>query len=242
MRVLARLSYSLAVLAVLAPGLAQAGMPIVAGAPWTPAQQMATKKTSKNDQRLCADCMRKKMAKDGVSLPPAPPLPPGGVARDYKCSVCGRPAAVNAGGVAQRRRSVQVQTEEMANRAEPGHAIVGGETGYAVIGNDPMPIGVMEPRLAAAAAPVAPRGPAAGQRDPSVMTTSTNTASPSDPIMPTPERNPRILSHLFGLSAIGRDRSIARERHAEEEHARIAYGAANTEPVQNVPASAVYGR
>ena len=115
--------------------------------------------------------------------------------------------------------------------------MAGGETGYAVIGNDPAPIGMVEPRLAAA-------GPAmglAGSRDPSVMPTA-SASSPSDPLMPSVESKPHILTHLFGLSALGRDRAIARERRDEEKHARIAYGEANTEPVQNVPASMVYGR
>ena len=77
-----------------------------------------------------------------------------------------------------------------------------------------------------------------GPLDSSVMPVS----SPSDPVMPMSKNSPHILSHLFGLSAIGRDRAEAWERRTEEKHARIAYGSPNTQPVQNVPASAVYGR
>lgn len=234
MRVLARIGFTLTALSLAAPSGARAGLPIVAGMPWSPAQQMSAAEAAarKAPPRLCADCLRKKMLKEGVNVPPAPPLPPGAVVPNNKCSVCGRPAAVNAGSVSRSRRSAAMPV--MADRSLPGRAVVGGEPpAYVASGNDPAPIGVVAPRFAAA-------GPAV-PRDASVMPTAA-VSSPSDPLMPTPEKQPHILTHLLGLSGIGRESAERRERRNEEKHARIAYGAGNAEPVQNVPASAVYGR
>jgi len=237
MRVLARIGFTLTALTLFAPAGARAGLPIVAGMPWSPAQQMSPAEAGsrKPEPRLCAECLRKKMLKEGVRVPPAPPLPPGAIVANNKCAVCGRPAAVNAGSVSRPRRSAAMPA--MADRSLPGRAVVGGEPTYVASGNDPAPIGVVEPRFAAAGPGPVP----IGSRDASVMPTA-SVSSPSDPLMPSAEKQPHILTHLFGLSSIGRERSERRERRDEEKHARIAYGAGNTEPVQNVPASAVYGR
>ena len=132
--------------------------------------------------------------------------------QENMCTVCGRPAAVLAG---RRPRRGPMPPAMMADRSAPGRAVVGGESDYAFYGNDPAPIGMVQPRLAAAGAMSRPGGP----RDRSVMPTS----SPSDPLLPKAASSPHVLSHLFGLSAIGRD-AARRERRKEEKHARIAYG------------------
>jgi hypothetical protein len=67
------------------------------------------------------------------------------------------------------------------------------------------------------------------------------TSVSTDPIVNSVYHRPHILSHLVGASAIGRDRADARARRKEERHASISYGTPAT-PIQDVPASVVYGR
>jgi hypothetical protein len=52
---------------------------------------------------------------------------------------------------------------------------------------------------------------------------------------------PHIISHLFGLDAIGRRGREERERRNREKHASISYQP-HTGPVTELPASLVYGR
>ena len=112
-----------------------------------------------------------------------------------------------------------------------GRAVVGEEVpGFAVAG-EPAPIGEFRPRLAGLSRPGAP-----GIRDNSVMPTSVA----SDPV-PQPHNRPHILTHLFGLDAIGNERAEAKERKTRESHASIAYGA-TVAPVNDLPASVVYGK
>ncbi len=241
MRVLARIGFTLAGLAVVAPAGARAGLPIVAGAPWSPAQQQQQQQqaqqasqpsskpslfrsskpatpTASTPERLCAECQRNRLkAQQGISVPPPPPLPPGTVIRANMCTLCGQPAAVLAGRLPAPSRMTPPQNPTMvADRGEPGRAVVGGDmAGYAAVGNDPAPIGMVQPRLAAAGAPgmmgagMGQAGP--GTRDGSVMPTAAAT-SPSDPVMPQHHSRPHIISHLLGLSAIGRERADGEPR------------------------------
>ena len=121
----------------------------------------------------------------------------------------------------------------------PGYAVVGGEQpapGYAVVGGtvpvaEPAPIGVMQVRPAVAAA--SRRGPT----DPSV----TPSAFAQDTITNPAAGRPHVLTHLFNLDMIGRRSAEERERREREGHASIPYGPMN-EPVNDLPASVVYGK
>ena len=243
MRVLARIGYTLAGLALIAPAGARAGCRSRRGALVArPAEATAASRADVGQAgrraeraRLCADCLRTRvMAQKGVNIPPPPPLPPGTVVRKNMCTTCGRPAAVLAGRPAPSRRRA-AGDDGRPLRAGPR----GGRrrVGYAVSGNDPAPIGMVQPRLAAAG-----RDGRAGRAARPLGHADRLVSSPSDPLMPTAEKQPahphapvRPLGHR---PRAGR----ARERRNEEKHARIPYGAANAAPVQNVPASVVYGR
>lgn len=216
MRVLARISLTLAGLALLAPAASRAGMPVPSLA------AMKTKKAVKSaPKKLCPSCQYRAAMAQGLRVPPPPPLPAGAPARGERCSQCGQPTAVVSTGAADPTRLA-------------GRAVVGGAApvGLAMPG-EPMPIGVVGPRVAAAA----PAAAAAGPRDPAVMPTS----MASDPIRPAGANRPHVVSHLLGLSGIGRERAEARARRKEERHAMIPYGQ-QPNPVQDVPASVVYGR
>jgi hypothetical protein len=237
MRTLARMGYTLAGLALLAPSAANAGMPISGGTPWVAGQKpskpglfksAAAKPGQKQaGVRLCAECERVRvMAAEGVSIPPPPPLPPGTVVRGEICTQCGRPAAVLAGRLPGRSLPT-------FGGAEPGRAVVGDAPMFAGNGVDPVPIGAVQPRLASAI----PTGPS-NTRDASVMPTS----MASDPVAPLGHNRPKVLSHLLGLSALGRDRSEANTRRKDEKHAMIPYGPQGAPAVTDVPASMVYGR
>ncbi|MFO0950347.1 MAG: hypothetical protein U0835_04205 [Isosphaeraceae bacterium] len=52
---------------------------------------------------------------------------------------------------------------------------------------------------------------------------------------------PHIVSHLLGVSGIGREAREARARRREEAHAAIPYGP-SSQPVSELPARMVYGR
>jgi hypothetical protein len=131
-----------------------------------------------------------------------------------------------------------------------GHAVVGGTVPLA----EPTPIGVIQGRYAyqdqspgiavAGGSPpggrtgsgAATRGPGTG--DPSVMATSFNT----EPYDPVGHNRPHVLTHVFGLDAIGRHGREARERRAREKHASIPYQPLSDPKVDDLPARMVYGR
>jgi hypothetical protein len=230
---LARMGYALAALALIAPAAAWAGMPQMASDPTgsgIPRLFKHKKSLAHKPERLCAECQRVKLMKEkGVQIPPAPPLPPGRVMTGETCTRCGAAVAVLV-----TPQPVFGESPLNVADAAPGRAVVGGEpTGYAVFGTEPAPIGVAPSRLASAM-PAAPPG---GPRDPAVMPTSVA----RDPIAPPGQNRPHVLSHLFGVSRIGRDRAEVNARKIEEKHASISYGSP-TQAVQDVPASVVYGR
>jgi hypothetical protein len=223
MRVLARIGCTLAGLALLAPAVAWAGQPM----PTTPPKKKKAAKSAKAEapKKLCANCRYRQMLAQGLRVPPPPALPPGAPARGEKCTECGAPTAVVADG--------KLYQSYDPNGA-PGRAVAGGNpAGYMVEAGGPAPIGVVAPRIAAAVVP-----PGAAMRDAAVMPT----VMASDPLTNGPSGRPHVLSHMFGLSAIGRERAEARARRKEEAHARIPYGVQQAGPVTDLPASAVYGR
>ncbi len=139
--------------------------------------------------------------------------------------------------------------------AAPGYAAVGGNTiGRAVVGGgapfvEPAPIGMVQGAYAypAQSMAMAGRAGAAGMgmgagsgmspMDPSVRPSS----FASEPYMPDEHNRPHIISHLFGLEAIGARSRAERERRARENHAAISYQPLNQQ-VQELPSSMVYGR
>jgi hypothetical protein len=63
----------------------------------------------------------------------------------------------------------------------------------------------------------------------------------NDPYLANDHNRPHVLSHLFGLDAIGHRSREERERRAREQHASIRYQPGNN-PVVDLPSTMVYGR
>ena len=80
------------------------------------------------------------------------------------------------------------------------------------------------------------RGP--GSVDPSVMPSSYST----EPYDPVGHNRPHILTHIFGLDAIGRHSREANDRRSREKHASIPYQPMSEQKVDDLPAKMVYGR
>jgi hypothetical protein len=257
MRMLARIGLTLAGLALAVPAASRAQAPDPAS-PAAPTAKRGGHKLLRPrlgkhaNPRLCADCQRRKlMAEKGVNVPPPPMLPPGTVPSGSACAVCGGLTTVVSGKLtpAMMLSSGTISApSSMTASAAPGRAVVGDEPpGFAAVGPEPTPIGVVQPRLAAggygAGAGVGVGAGPAFPRDPSVMATSASAASVTparEPVSLPGTNRPHILSHLIGVTAIGRDFRANRERQRMEQHASISYGSGN-EPVTELPASMVYG-
>jgi hypothetical protein len=201
-------------------GMAPAGMAPAGMAP-APAPTQAPHKHKRSlfgGEKLCPDCQRARVkAQDGVNVPPPPPLP-GVVSSGGSCTACGG------------------HTHMVLNGDPRSMMTAGGEaSGYAVVGNDPTPIGEVQPMLAGSRPTPGARG--GGPRDASVMMSG---YSPT-PVKPDGVNRPHVISHLLGVSAIGRQSREARARRKEERHASIAYGPQQTPPVNDLPARMVYG-
>ena len=212
MRRLARIGLAALGLAVAAPVAVWAGQPVTAS---TGAKKHKHPRNLFGKEKLCVECQRAKLKAQGIDMPAPPPLPQGVVMEGGVCTTC-QPGA-------------------------PGMAVVNGDTapGFAVVGDPmmpgegPAPIGVVQAR------PGGPMMPGAGLMDRSVMPTSIPRAP--EPIAPAESNRPHVISHVLGLSAIGRDRRADAHRRAGQKHASIRYGA--EEPrVTELPASKVYGR
>jgi hypothetical protein len=246
MRVLARIGCTMAGLAVAAPASAwadppvyyapaPAGMAAPAPAPANPPHKH--KRSLFGGEKLCPDCQRARVKmQDGVNVPPPPPLP-NTVANTGTCTACGGHTHMVVSG------PVTVGPGAPGMVMAQNGVTVGGEApGYAVVGSDPTPVGVVQPRYAAA--PVPPGfgagrpGMAPGPRDPSVMMSGYSPA----PVEPPGVNRPHILTHLFGVSALGRHHREERERREEAKHASIPYGPQPAPAVNDLPARMVYGR
>ncbi len=204
--------------------------------------------------RHCVECQRAYAKKrDGVDVPPPPSTTAaaamaGTIVQDQNhradCATC------QAGTVVSGPVSV-------VESYPPGHAVVGGPVmagnlprGYAVVGGggpgparvDPAPVGVSRavqsqwnnPRLAS----IPPRAGVAPS-DPSVQPSSM--IPPQTAVDTQTSTRPHILSHLFGIGGISRHIREAREDKECDAHASIAYDNPS-QPVNEVPASAVYGK
>jgi hypothetical protein len=194
-------------------------------------------------RRHCVECQRAyAKAHDGVDVPAPPSLEPGM-----------HGAVVRSGAYCPTCQGNMVVSEAVSSHDPhtPGYAVVGGPggpevPGYAVVGealvgSEPVPVGVakphthgaMDPRMAA----MSGRG-GRGPVDPSVVPTN---LPPAQSAIPSPPSSrPHIISHLFGLPLIGAHRR-EREEKEREKHASIAYGQ-NGSPVTDLPASVVYGK
>ncbi len=204
--------------------------------------------------RHCVQCQREYAKKHyGVDVPPPPSTAAaaamaGPIVHDHSHgAVC---AACQAGTFVSGPVSV-------VESYPPGHAVMGGPVlagnlppGYAVVdgggpvpaGVDPAPVGVSRaaqgqwnnPRLAS----MPPRAGAAPY-DPSVQPSSM--IPPQTALDTQTSTRPHILSHLFGFGGIRQHIREEREDKDRSAHASIAYGA-STQPVNELPAAAVYGK
>ena len=243
MRLIARIGLALAAVVLVAPATAMAQSQAALSKPWNQVFHRHKKKTADTAKpaRLCTDCNRELVKKrDGVDIPPAPPLPAG--------------MAVNAGACTKCKKPIMVVREEVmpppsyfnvgspGSNAPAGVAVASDEPqlGPGMIASaEPLPIGIYQPKLAAA--PSMARLGMPGTGDPSVMPTS-GVASPASTPLGGPGHNrPHVVSHLFGFSEIGKQRAEDRERRALEKHASIQYGPA-AQTVTELPAKMVYGK
>ena len=236
MHVLARIGYSLAGLALIAPAIAHAGMPIPAPGPYNSGK--APRASIFRSGKLCADCQRAKVLFDqGVNVTSPPALPPGTPVRGGNCSRCGRTAVVVSGPMTPTPYMPAAPAAPSAVAYEPpGQMMAGGEANYVSNGYDPTPIGTVQPRLMTAI-PVPGNAPR-GAVDPAIMAA---TATVSEPVGMAKANRPHVLSHLFGFSDFGRERAERREKVTREGHASIPYGQAPEVP-HELPASVVFGR
>ncbi|MGZ3384343.1 MAG: hypothetical protein ACXWNF_05330 [Isosphaeraceae bacterium] len=204
--------------------------------------------------RHCVECQRAYAKKrDGVDVPPPPSTAAAAamarpIVHDHNH---GAPcAACQAGTVVSGPVSV-------VESYPPGHAVVGGPVlagnlppGYAMVGGggpgpagvDPTPVGVSRavqsqwnnPRLAS----MPPRAGVASY-DPSVQPSSM--IPPQTALDSQTSTRPHILSNLFGIGGISRHIRESREDKERDAHASIAYDTPS-QPVNEVPASVIYGK
>ena len=226
MRLHARLSLALFGLALAVPTAVPAQGPARSGA--TGGEHKHTRGLFGN-KRSCTECQVKELAAQGILIPPPPaPIPDGAIVTEGECTACESAPMVSG-------------PMTVPNGAAPGHAVVGGSaSGYAVVGGDghsaePTPIGFVNPALASSMPPDAAARP--GTMDRSL----TPTSMAPNPIRPKTHNDPRVLSHLFGLSDLRPGRRAARAAREREAHAKITYGPADAQR-NDVPASVIYGR
>jgi hypothetical protein len=166
---------------------------------------------------LCPDCQRaEEFARHGFNIPPPPPIPA---------------MVVGPGGAICNECQNQGAVTYVDTSQPPGHAVVGDQ----YVGSEPAPIGVVQATYAGMGVPAPGR---ASVRDPMLMPA---TMAP-DPVRNPGLNRPHVVSHLFGVSAIGRRSSEARERRNREKHASIPYGPQAQHPLTELPMSMVYGR
>jgi hypothetical protein len=236
MRSLARMGCALAALAMAAPTLAQAGMPIAAPGPYN-AGKSAFKK--KKVERLCAECLRAKVKKEqGIIMPPSGPLPAGVPVKGTECTKCGRVTMVDTGPKTPSNALPGMAATGMVGGAmvyeAPGHAVVGDAPMFAGNGVDPAPIGMVGPRVAGMMPNPSSRP---GLRDSAVMPTAMEA---SEPVGMPDFKRPHIVTHLLDIDLLGRRHRFEREERKRETHAKISYDQ-SVHMVNDLPLSSVYG-
>jgi hypothetical protein len=194
-------------------------------------------------RRHCVECQRAAAKRDGVDVPPPPSLEPGMqgqvVSNGSYCPTCQGNMVVSGPVISHDAHA-------------PGYAVVGGPSGpggpdapgYAVVGEamvgaEPVPVGVSKMRTPGATDPrMAAAGgrPGAGPVDPAVVPTN---YPPQSAVAAPRSSRPHIISHLFGIPLLGTYRRQLDQKE-RDKHAAIAYGQ-NDKAVTEVPASVVYG-
>ena len=194
-------------------------------------------------RRHCVECQRAyAKAHDGVDVPAPPSLEPGVqgqvISQGAYCPTCQGNMVMSGPATGHEAPA-------------PGYAVVGGPAGgevpgYAVVGeamvgSEPVPVGVSKMRTKNASDPrMAAMGgrPGSGPLDPAVVPTNLPPAQAA--VVSSSGGRPHIISHLFGLPMMGAHRR-EREDREREKHASIAYGQ-NEQAVTELPASVVYGK
>lgn len=243
MRLIARIGLTLAVVAVVAPATALAQSQPALAKPWNQMFHRHKKKTADTNKvvRLCNDCNREMMKKrDGVDIPPVPPLPAGMAVNAGACTKCKKPIMVVREEVMPPPSYFNIKSP--AADAPVGVAVVSDEPSLGpstLVSAEPFPIGVYQQKVASVSPMSRPGMPGTG--DPSVMPTSGVMAPAGTPLAAPVHNRPHVLSHLFGLSEFGKQRAQDRERRSLENHASVQYGP-TSQTVSELPAKMVYGK
>lgn len=232
MRSLARLSPALLGLALAAPTSVHADSNVATATGSTSTVSSPQHHRGLFRRCMCPDCQRARIkARDGVDVPAPPPVPSNIVSvgddRARSGKVFGRK---NEECVACQEGTIVGAPIYMANEA-PGRAVVGGT--YAT--SEPSPIG----QVNGVAANASKSGLASRRAKKDTDVAASSFAAPN-PLAPPTHNPPRVLTHLFGLDAIGHRSAEKVARMRREQHASIAYGPKNAGPVTDLPASVVY--
>jgi hypothetical protein len=190
---------------------------------------------------LCAKCAAKlKQAGPGD-------MPPGRIvgcehSKNGVCAPC--QAALNLPGT-----FVTASAPVVASASAPGRAVASSNpSAYAAQGYDagmaePAPVGVVQANFSQAgpmgmpAASVAPQANAPGR-----ALAESNAGRDPFQAKSGPFPHPHILGHLFGWSGMGKEKAEARAQKKAEAHAMISYDENGTAPVEDLPASMVFGK
>ena len=219
------MSLALFGLALAVPTAAMAQGPAQPGAPGGPHRHT---KGLFGNKRSCTECQVKELAAKGIHVPPPPPpIPDGAIVTEGECTACesapmvSGPMTFQGGGAPATRSSTG------------GLGLCGGR-GRGPFG-EPTPIGMVNPGLASSVPPAA----AAGR--PGTMDRSlTPTSMAPNPIRPKTHNDPRVLSHLFGLSDLRPGSACGPGGQGARGARQISYGPVNGQ-VNEVPASVIYG-
>jgi hypothetical protein len=271
MRLLVEVGLGLCGLVLVVPQAAKAGPPAPINPQSPGSSVRAPKHEHKGfwGWRHCVECQRARAkARDGVDVPPPPStLPngiiPGQVIHDHGRDHAARCAACQAGAVVMGPVTLGDSTPPgravvggpaMASSSPAGYAVVGGlatasslPSGHAVVGGgavqgaNPTPVGVSRAsQFQGSGSHLTTADPRmARPNDPSVLPSAMIPAQ--TPISDSQSGRPHVISHLLGVSAIGRRQREERERKEREQHAAITYDAPY-QAVKELPASMVYGK
>ena len=233
---------------VAAPAVAPDGLAMPAPAPAVEAPHKHRGKT------LCAKCAAKMQARM---------MPPGTIvgcehSKNGVCTAC--QAALNMPGTfvmagAQPAMAAGDQASEAPGRAvassgmAPGAAASMARTGGASYGEnmaEPAPVGVVQANFSEAGPMAMPAQGGAPMANPMMAPgrAMVESAPGNDPYQSKskPFPRPHILGHLFGWSGLGSERADEKARRKAEAHAMISYDKDAAGPVEELPASMVFGK
>ncbi len=192
-------------------------------------------------RRHCVECQRAyAKAHDGVDVPAPPSLEPGVqgqvVGEGAYCPTCQGHMVTSGPATGHDSHAAGYAVVGGPGGEVPGYAVVG----EAMVGAEPVPVGVSKMRTKGADPRMAAMGarPGNGTVDPAVVPTNIPPAQAA--VVSSSSGRPHIISHLFGLPMVGAHRR-EREEREREKHASIAYGESQ-QAVTDLPASVVYGK